>query len=223
MTTELKKSSGPGPALAVAGVLLFPTVAVGLVFLGLLCGVGHSMFRHLLKPVRGGVAGFFDRLNGLAEASRERHQLEQQRQAIVFDSFMHSLEGAHSQLTHEELQNVRLSLELLLQQHPEIHGQLSPELLRNLMEQYLSGQSPPQQLLNRAGLIHGRIEQLTAPPVEEERDPVEIVNALRAVHEQRLQAINAMPAGEEYNVQGMIEEERLRFLDEVNRALGIAN
>ena len=68
-------------------------------------------------------------------------------------------------------------------------------------------------------IIEDDLRRRIAPPQQDnEQSPEDVIDSLRRRHEERLAALQSMPPGDDYDVEGMIEEERNRFLAEVDEA-----
>ncbi|MCA9062836.1 MAG: hypothetical protein KDA96_07250, partial [Planctomycetaceae bacterium] len=130
-------------------------------------------------------------------------------------ALMNTIASAHADINRDRLLNLRLALELLVRQHPEIHDRMSPETLRALMEQFLSGNSPPQQLRIRGDMLQQDVQRLISPAANEVA-PIEVrIETLLEEHHRRLDALRQLPDDPEYDIGGLIEDERNRFLENI--------
>jgi len=220
MNQKTSRSRDIWIALAIVGVLIFPVFALTLAFFGVLLGILWGLVHVIAKPAAQSARGYVQRAFDGIEDVRSQRAAEHARQELMFDTFMRTLVATHTSMTNEQIDGIRLSLEMLVRQHPGIHDQISPELLRELLAQHLTGEIAPHRLMARARFMEGEIARLIAPPVHTAVTPQETIDEVLTRHQERLSAIQMLPDDPEYNVDGMIEDERNRFLDEVNAAFG---
>lgn len=210
-------------ALAIATGCVCPPALVAAAAVGLVAGGASGLYRLVSKPLARRTKGMFSTLAEMSEEARKEQKEERERQQLLFDAWLQQLTNAQRSLKADELQKVRLSLVLLQTAYPDLHQRLPGDVMNRLIEQYISDKDPDSDWSSRANLLEQRIVQMVAPESVPVEPPDQVVRRLFEQHEERMAALKSLPKMEGEPIEGMIEEEQAKFIDELTRAFGFQN